>query len=71
FGLAMGAGKRGPRDGSTLVEGVFTAPILIEMARQRGIEMPIANAVAAVLDDRSSVDDAIESLLTRPLRAEI
>jgi glycerol-3-phosphate dehydrogenase (NAD(P)+) len=32
--------------------------------------MPIATAVAAVLDERLSVDAAIEALLTRPLRAE-
>jgi glycerol-3-phosphate dehydrogenase (NAD(P)+) len=32
--------------------------------------MPIANAVAAVLDGSLSVDAAIDSLLTRPFRAE-
>jgi glycerol-3-phosphate dehydrogenase (NAD(P)+) len=32
--------------------------------------MPIATAVAAVLEGRLTVDAAIESLLTRPLRAE-
>jgi glycerol-3-phosphate dehydrogenase (NAD(P)+) len=32
--------------------------------------MPIAAAVAAVLDGKLSVDQATESLLTRPLRAE-
>jgi glycerol-3-phosphate dehydrogenase (NAD(P)+) len=32
--------------------------------------MPIATAIAAVLDGRLSVDQAIESLLTRPFRAE-
>jgi glycerol-3-phosphate dehydrogenase (NAD(P)+) len=33
--------------------------------------MPIASAVAAMLDGRMGVDAAIESLLTRPLRAEV
>jgi glycerol-3-phosphate dehydrogenase (NAD(P)+) len=32
--------------------------------------MPIASAVAAVLDGTLTVDAAIESLLTRPFRAE-
>ena len=32
------------------------------------VDMPIAAAVAAVLDGRLSVDEAIESLLTRPSR---
>ena len=49
---------------------MFTAAVLVEMAKERGVEMPIATAVAALLDGRMSVDGAIESLLTRPLRAE-
>ena len=32
--------------------------------------MPIATAVAAVIDEKLSVDQAIESLLTRPFKAE-
>jgi glycerol-3-phosphate dehydrogenase (NAD(P)+) len=32
--------------------------------------MPIAAAVAAVLEGRVSIDAATESLLTRPLRSE-
>ena len=40
------------------------------MAREKGVEMPIATAVAAILDERTSVDEAIENLLTRPFRAE-
>jgi glycerol-3-phosphate dehydrogenase (NAD(P)+) len=41
------------------------------MANERGVDMPIATAVAAVLDGRLGVDAAIESLMTRPLRAEV
>jgi glycerol-3-phosphate dehydrogenase (NAD(P)+) len=40
------------------------------MAKARGIEMPIAAAVAAVIDGRLSIEAAIELLLTRPFRAE-
>ena len=40
------------------------------MAAARNVDMPISQAVAAMLDGRMSVDEAIESLLTRPLRAE-
>jgi glycerol-3-phosphate dehydrogenase len=32
--------------------------------------MPISSAVAAMLADKMSVDEAIESLLARPLRSE-
>jgi glycerol-3-phosphate dehydrogenase (NAD(P)+) len=73
LGLALGQGRtveEAHRDGK-LAEGMFTASVLVEMANERGVEMPIASAVAAVLDGRISVDVAIESLLTRPLRAEV
>jgi len=72
LGLALGQGRtveEAHRDGK-LAEGMFTASVLVEMAKERGVEMPIASAVAAMLDGRMSVDAAIESLLTRPLRAE-
>jgi glycerol-3-phosphate dehydrogenase (NAD(P)+) len=40
------------------------------MARQRNVEMPISGAVAAVMSGKMSVDEAIESLLARPLKPE-
>jgi glycerol-3-phosphate dehydrogenase (NAD(P)+) len=56
--------------GGKLAEGAFTAPVLLEMAAEKKVEMPISNAVAAVLADMMNVDEAIESLLNRPLKAE-
>jgi glycerol-3-phosphate dehydrogenase (NAD(P)+) len=70
FGMALGGGQRPGEIHGGLAEGVFTAPVLLDMARERGVEMPISAAVAAVLNEQMSVDAAIESLLTRPLRAE-
>jgi len=64
---ASGGGKGG---GGHLAEGAFTAAVLVDMARARAVEMPIAAAVAAVLDGALVIDAAIEALLTRPLRAE-
>jgi glycerol-3-phosphate dehydrogenase (NAD(P)+) len=70
FGVSLGRGQK-PKDiHGGLAEGVFTAPVLLEMARKRAIEMPIAMAVATLLEGTMSVDQATESLLTRPLRAE-
>ena len=71
FGIALGKGES-PRDAAhgKLAEGAFTASALIELARERGVDMPIAAATAAVLDGKLSVDAAIESLLTRPFREE-
>ena len=40
------------------------------MAAARGIDMPIAQAVHAVVSGLATVDEAIEALLARPLRAE-
>jgi glycerol-3-phosphate dehydrogenase (NAD(P)+) len=71
FGVALGKGE--PADSAShgkLAEGAFTAPVLLEMARAKNVEMPISAAVAAVLAGKLSVDTAIESLLTRPLKAE-
>jgi glycerol-3-phosphate dehydrogenase (NAD(P)+) len=56
--------------GGKLAEGAFTAPVLLEMARAKNIEMPISNAVAAILAGMLSVDGAIEALLARPIKAE-
>jgi glycerol-3-phosphate dehydrogenase (NAD(P)+) len=62
-----GGGKGG---GGPLAEGAFTAAVLVDMARARDVEMPIAAAVAAVLDGALTIEAAIEALLARPLRAE-
>jgi glycerol-3-phosphate dehydrogenase (NAD(P)+) len=56
--------------GGKLAEGAFTAPVLLEMAQAKTVEMPIANAVAAILAGALSVDGAIEALLARPIKAE-
>jgi len=71
LGIALGQGQTpdAARKG-LLAEGFDTAPVLVELAAAKKIEMPIANAVAAVLSGRMSVDAAIESLLTRPFKAE-
>ena len=70
-GVALGKGEKPDTAAhGKLAEGVFTAPVLLEMAREKNVEMPISVAVAAVLSGKLSVDEAIESLLTRPLKSE-
>jgi glycerol-3-phosphate dehydrogenase (NAD(P)+) len=59
---AMGAGK--------LIEGALTAPVLAAKARAKGIDMPVASAVDAVIGGRLSVDRAIEALMMRPIKSE-
>lgn len=72
FGNALGKGQT-PAElmrGGKLAEGAFTAPALVEMAVKRGVEMPIAQAVAAVLAGQRGVKEAIASLMARPSREE-
>jgi glycerol-3-phosphate dehydrogenase (NAD(P)+) len=68
LGLALGRGDARPRD--RLAEGEFTAPVLMELAAAKGIDMPVSSAVADILRGAVTIDDAIESLLTRPFKAE-
>jgi glycerol-3-phosphate dehydrogenase (NAD(P)+) len=73
FGLALGRGETvadilAARDSVT--EGVATAPALVARARALGVELPIAEAVAAVVQGRLSVAEAMRALLGRRLRDE-
>ncbi len=70
FGVNLGRGRKPEAIHAGLAEGVFTASVLVDMARERNVDMPIAIAVAALLSGTMSVDAAIESLLTRPFKAE-
>jgi glycerol-3-phosphate dehydrogenase (NAD(P)+) len=70
-GVALGKGEKAETAArGKLAEGVFTAPVLTDMARAKNVDMPISGAVAAVLAGKMNVDEAIESLLTRPLKSE-
>ena len=71
FGHDLGRGLSPAEAGQgKLAEGVFTAHVLVTMARARGVGMPIAEAVDAVLNGSLSVDKAVAALMTRPLKAE-
>jgi glycerol-3-phosphate dehydrogenase (NAD(P)+) len=70
FGVKLGRGEKPDSIQAGLAEGVFTAPVLMQMARDRSVDMPIAAAVAGLLAGALTVDAAIESLLTRPFKAE-
>ncbi|HEY3679797.1 MAG TPA: NAD(P)H-dependent glycerol-3-phosphate dehydrogenase [Bradyrhizobium sp.] len=68
LGIALGRGETPPS--GKLAEGEFTAPVLIELAQSKNIDMPVSSAVAAILAGKVTIDAAIEGLLTRPFRAE-
>jgi glycerol-3-phosphate dehydrogenase (NAD(P)+) len=73
LGLGIGQGRSAAElmaNSKTVAEGAFTAPVLARLARDKGIDMPIVDAVDALITDRANVDQALDALLTRPPRAE-
>jgi len=73
FGHALGKGQTLSdlaRPGHPLAEGVETAPALAARARAEGVELPIAEAVAAVLDGSLPLGEAVLRLMSRPLNPE-
>ncbi len=73
LGVALGRGaKIGDvlGDGHPLAEGAATAPALIRRAAKHRIELPVAEAAAAVLQQRLDVREAARLLLSRPLKSE-
>lgn len=74
FSLGVGLGEgRSARDlladRRTVAEGAFTAPVLREAAAEAGVDMPVTEAVCALLEG-APVGDVIGALLSRPLRDE-
>ena len=75
FSLGVGLGQGRPAaellsERRTVAEGAATAPVLARAAREAGVEMPVTDAVCALLDG-AALDTVIASLLSRPLREEI
>ena len=70
FALGVALGRGEPRPSNKLAEGEFTAPVMIELAASQNVDMPVSSAVAAILGGTATIDEAIESLLTRPFKAE-
>jgi glycerol-3-phosphate dehydrogenase (NAD(P)+) len=68
YGFARGEGRT--FDPKITVEGVATAKAVSNMAKTMGIEMPITQMVAALLDGKIELDFAISSLMSRPLKKE-
>lgn len=74
LGIALGEGLSVAdvlKDRLSVTEGVYTAGAVVEAAAARGLDMPIAQAVHAVISGLATVDEAIGALLARPLRAEV
>jgi glycerol-3-phosphate dehydrogenase (NAD(P)+) len=71
FGQALGRGVSVAEAGAgKLAEGVSTARALIELARERDVDMPIANCVEGLIEGSLDVAAAVGALLARPPRGE-
>lgn len=68
LGLALGAGR--PFDAAVTVEGAATARAVAALSAQMGIEMPISTLIAGLAERRIGVKQAMETLLSRPLKEE-
>jgi glycerol-3-phosphate dehydrogenase (NAD(P)+) len=73
LGIGIGEGRRAAEllaHRKTVAEGAFTAPVLARLARERGIDMPIVDAVDALIAGRANVVEVLGALLSRPPRTE-
>lgn len=74
FSLGRALGEGGDpqtllSDRRTVAEGAHTAPVLARLAREKGVAMPIVEAVCQLLDGTDAAAMAAR-LLARPLRSE-
>ena len=73
MGLLLAQGKSvddATREIRQVVEGIKAAPEVLRLAKQHGVEMPITEAVGAVLDGRMNPVEAVRALATRPAKPE-
>lgn len=73
LGVGIGEGRQAAEllsHRKTVAEGAFTAPVLARLAREKKIDMPIVEAVDALVAGRANVDEVLDALLSRPPRAE-
>ncbi len=72
-GLALGRGQTLAEALSgklSVAEGVESAPAVRELSARLGVETPICEVVAAILAGELDVDEALNALLSRPLKSE-
>ncbi|MEM6834946.1 MAG: NAD(P)H-dependent glycerol-3-phosphate dehydrogenase [Pseudomonadota bacterium] len=73
LGVALGEGQSAQSvmaARKTVAEGALSASVVAGWARDKGVSMPIVNAVDRVVNAGLSVEEAIENLLSRPFKIE-
>lgn len=56
---------------TAVTEGVASAPALKQLAQEKGVDIPICDAMADIISGRLSVDSAITQLLSRGHKTEV
>jgi glycerol-3-phosphate dehydrogenase (NAD(P)+) len=67
-GFKLGTGAT--VDQTVTVEGVATARAVVHLARTLDLDMPITTTITQILDGHISISEAVEVLLSRPLKRE-
>ncbi|WP_069298528.1 NAD(P)H-dependent glycerol-3-phosphate dehydrogenase [Neptunicoccus sediminis] len=70
FAFGEKLGREGAFGTGKTVEGIATAQAVLGLASRQNIEMPIAQAVADVLDGRQELEQVLRTLMSRPLKPE-
>ncbi len=70
FGIALGHGEPAEFFRRGLVEGAYAASVAARIAEAYPVDMPITEAVAAIIDGSLDVPAAIERLMSRPITTE-
>ena len=68
YGYALGAGQA--FDATTTIEGAATARALLPLIARQGLDLPVSQMVAALVDGTITVENAVTALLARPLKQE-
>lgn len=73
-GVELGQGRKLPEIVANMhgmvAEGIFTTNAAVQLAKARGVEMPITEQMYDVLNEGKSPRDAIQSLMTRTSKRE-
>ncbi|MBX7136446.1 MAG: NAD(P)-dependent glycerol-3-phosphate dehydrogenase [Oligoflexia bacterium] len=72
-GIRLGQGELLPdivKSLGSVAEGVVTAPLILELAKKHGIEMPITYHVVELVEGRDSPTNMVKALIGRPIKRE-
>lgn len=68
LGFALGTGSTDKP--SATVEGVATALSVAEFTQEQNLDLPVIETVAALVSGDITINQAVQTLMTRPLREE-